>query len=176
MRFVYAIALVSSVTAADTRIGEPPTVVTRAWMHDLNDAAWPIEAMVDRHRGLIVLERVVDSAGEDTPGVVSAKKYCGAELDNELRVLRARLREIYRPADTFACHNKPTVGCTFASAFEYTTVAGLGFDKASAGDASLRLTLVTFLDGGAIDEAFYAEQTRWVDAQLTKLAPLTCGT
>jgi hypothetical protein len=176
MRAGYAIALVSSVVAADPRIAQPPTVVTRAWMHEMNDASWPIEAMVDRHRGLIVLERVIDVAGEDTKGVVSAKKYCGAELDSELHVLRARLRELYKPADTFACQNKPTVRCSFASAFEYMTVAGLGFDKANAADASLRLTLVTFLDGGTLTDSFYADQSRWVDAQLTKLVPLTCGT
>jgi hypothetical protein len=179
MRAVYAVALVSSVSsvaAAEPRIAAPPTVVTRAWMHDMNDASWPIEAMVDRHRGLIVLERVIDVAGEDTKGVVSANKYCGAELDSELRVLRARLGDLYKPADTFSCQNKPTARCSFASAFEYMTIAGLGFDKASAADASLRLTLVSFLDGGALEDSFYKEQARWVDTQLAKLGPLTCGT
>lgn len=156
MKLVYAVLLVASSAAA-----EPPRVVTQAWLGEMNKAGWPLEEMVDRERGLVVLERRVDSP------------YCGAAIDREISVLRRYLRAEYAHSDTFHCQNKPSASCSFAFAYEYTYVTSLRFDKAA--DGTLRLTSVTILDGGSQGEEFVDEQARWVASQSRRLARKSCS-
>ena len=164
MKLACALLLVSSVAAA-----EPPKVVTQAWLREMDDAKWPLDALFDPHRGVVVLDREVDSPAEDYVGVQTARKICKAA---DLHALKRRLHAMYKEADTFSCQNKPSAGCSFAYAYEYTTRTSLYFEKAD--DGTLRLTQVTFLDGGNQVPAFYDEQERWVSKQLRKLDKVSC--
>lgn len=153
-------------TSAVTDAKPPPTVVTQAWMRDLHARGWPVDELIDNQRGLLVLEHVVQAPVDDFKGRVAANKYCGAALEKVLPTLRARLRAEYKAADTFSCHNKPTIGCEFTFAHTYTTLIGLRFEKAR--DDTLRLSVVTFLDGGGIGDREADQQARWVTRQLSE--------
>ena len=169
MRLACALLLVSSVALAEP--ADPPKVVTQAWLREMNDAKWPLEAMIDWHKGVIVLDREVDSPREDYKGIVSARRIC---KPSELHALKRTLLGSYKGADVFNCANKPTIGCSFELAYEYTTITSLGFEKAD--DGTLRLSVVTFLDGGNQVESFYKEQAEWVSKRLKRLAKGSCDT
>lgn len=164
MRLACALLLLSSIASAD-----PPKVVTQAWLREMNAAKWPLDDMVDWHKGVIVLDREVDSPREDYVGVETARRICKPA---ELHALKRDLLGYYKTADVFNCANKPSAGCSFELAYEYTTRISLAFEKAD--DGTLRLTTVMFLDGGSQVESFYKEQAAWVSKQLTKLSKTTC--
>lgn len=167
MRLACALLLVSSVAVAGPDV--PPKVVMQAWLREMNAAKWPLDAMIDWHRGVIVLDREIDSPEDGYKGVESARKIC---KPSELHALKRALLGYYKSADVFNCANKPSIGCSFDLAYEYTTVTSLAFEKAD--DGTLRLTTVSFLDGGSQVESFYTAQAAWVSKQLTKLSKVIC--
>lgn len=167
MKLVVACLLLASVASADPAV--PPKVVTQAWLREMDAARWPLDGMIDWHRGLIVLERMIDSPDESYKGVVSARKICKPA---ELHALKRGLHGAYKEADTWSCQNKPTAGCSFALAYEYTMTTGLSFAKAH--DGTLRLSAVSFVDGGSQVKRFYDEQAAWVSKQLKKLEAVSC--
>lgn len=167
MRLALALLLVAPAASADPPVH--PKVVTQEWLREMDDARWPIDALVDPHHGVIVLDREIDSPQDGYVGVQTARKICKV---TDLHALKRTLHGMYKSADTFSCQNKPTIGCTFALAYEYTTSTNLAFEKAD--DGTLRLVSVAFLDGGSQVQSFYDEQARWVSKQLRKLQKVTC--
>jgi hypothetical protein len=168
MKLACAVLLVSSVASAEPVA--PPKVVTQAWMREMDAERWPIDALVDPHRGVIVMDREIDSPDEHYVGVETARKVCKT---SDLHALKRSLHAMYKSADTFSCQNKPSIGCRFALAYEYTTTTNLAFEQAD--DGTLRLVSVAFLDGGSQVASFYREQARWVSDQLTKLGKVSCN-
>ncbi|HSN29611.1 MAG TPA: hypothetical protein VLT45_25165 [Kofleriaceae bacterium] len=173
MKLTLACLFVASAASADPRATPtapaPPKVVTQAWLHEMDDARWPIDALVDPVRGVIVLDREIDSPDENYVGVQTARKICKRA---DLHALKRGLHGMYKTADVFSCQNKPSIRCSFALAYEYTTTTTLAFEKAD--DGTLRLVSVAFLDGGSQVQSFKDEQARWVSKQLTKLEAVRC--
>lgn len=150
------------------------TVVTQAWLIAMGKQQFPIEPLVDPAQGLVVLDHMTDTASDDEPGIVSAKKLCGDQLAKQLPRIRKDLVAAMKHADTMECHNKPGPPfCSFGFAYEYTTMTHLIMRKAD--DGHLVLDAIAHLDGGSMNEDAYAEQATWVGNQLRQARAKNCA-
>jgi hypothetical protein len=149
-------------------------VVTQAWLIAMAKDGFPIEPLIDPEQGLVILDHMVDSPAEDNVGEMRAKRLCGDELAKALPQLRKDLTRGFKHADAMDCHNKPGPPfCRYFYAYEYTVSGNLVMRRSD--DGHLMLDAIMGLDGGSMVPQAYAEQSKWVAKQMTKLRSTNCA-
>lgn len=150
------------------------TVVTQAWFIALAKQGFPIEPLIDPDQGLVLLDHMLDSAAEDDPGVMSAKRLCGDALAKALPKLRKDLTRGFNRDIVLDCHNKPGPPfCRYFVPDEWAISGNLVMRRMD--DGHLVLDAFASLDAGSMVPEGYAEQSKWVAKQMTKLRSTNCA-
>lgn len=150
-----------------------PKVVTQAWLREFAAGKWPIPTLVDPKQGLIVVHYLVDSAADDFKPIRDANRLCGAEIEKRAKALLSEAAAIHHGSDIVECHNRPSAGCSFHVAYEYSTAVTLEFHADEHGD--LRLDTIMFTDaGGNRSPGPVEDEDKWMSTLGARLAKTSC--